>query len=375
MKKILIFHTSIGLGHKTMAENICTELKSAGYEVRLEDIYKVQGGRLVDFGTWLHHIINVYLPFVWSFLYTNRLFTQLSLPFRIRVASKNCQNAKKIIQEYNPDLIITVQAAASAVIAYLKKTGAYAGPFGIGFSDFHLHRYWLYDEADFYLANIEEQKREMVALDIPADKIFVCGMCLKPKMEINASLVKAKLGINPEKKVILLGSGSLGTGIEYGLIKELAAEKKFHAVVFCGKNKKAYQKLLAGISFPNVTILGFYSPMQELYAIADIFITKPGGLSITEALQYRLPMIISYMLPGQEKFNYDYLVEKHLIMPKPKNLILEVRKELETGVFKNSLLRNKNINNILRENCIKGAVNEIFSRKYNNFALSKTGIG
>ena len=42
--------------------------------------------------------------------------------------------------------------------------------------------------------------------------------------------------------------------------------------------------------------------------IADIIITKPGGLTITESLVSKLPIIIINPIPGQEEENAEFLV-------------------------------------------------------------------
>lgn len=115
-KRILILHTSIGLGHKSIAENIGAALASNGYEVRLEDILQVQKGKLVNFGTTLYRIINVHLPWLWSWLYKSTdhgILFHLTLPLRVPLASKHHKKLLQIIQEFKPDLIISAQITAT----------------------------------------------------------------------------------------------------------------------------------------------------------------------------------------------------------------------------------------------------------------------
>lgn len=44
-------------------------------------------------------------------------------------------------------------------------------------------------------------------------------------------------------------------------------------------------------------------------AVADLAITKPGGLTTSECLAVGLPMIVISPIPGQEERNADYLLE------------------------------------------------------------------
>src|SRR6185295_15196539 len=90
-----------------------------------------------------------------------------------------------------------------------------------------------------------------------------------------------------------------------------------------------------------------------LYAVADIFITKPGGLSVAEGLSFRLPILITHWLPGQEQLNIQYLAKQRLIMASPyhhMNLAWTIRTaidELLTGNFRNSLAQNPNLSQII----------------------------
>jgi processive 1,2-diacylglycerol beta-glucosyltransferase len=349
-KKILILHTSIGLGHKFIAENIAYHLSESGCEVRVEDILEVQKGRLVEFSTELHKWINQNAPWIWSFLYhlTNlNLVSKLTLGLRLWVASKNSQKTLQLIENFQPDLVVSVHATASGVVAYLKKKNLYKGKFAIGFSDFHLHKFWLYPNADFYLANIQEQKNEMVKIGYNADKIFVCGITLKPKLDLNNTEIKQRLKILSEEKVILFSSGSLGTGLSQELLKNILNLEKVKIIVVCGKNISELENLNLKFKTEKILFFGFYSPMQELYSIADIFLTKPGGLSVAEALQYNLPIQITHLLAGQEELNYKYLVEKKLVLEKKGDVLETVVKEIQSNEFKKSLTFNLNKQEIL----------------------------
>ena len=81
--------------------------------------------------------------------------------------------------------------------------------------------------------------------------------------------------------------------------------------------------------------------MDELYAIADVFVTKPGGLTTAEALNWNLPIIVTHWLPGQEELNINYLSKKQLILAKPKDLANAVERELKTGELEKSLVNSK----------------------------------
>ncbi len=340
-KKILILYTSIGLGHKYIALNIAYHLEQAGFEIKLEDVLKVQSGVMVNVGEWFHSLINRRFPFVWRWLYFSKAFAKVTMPFRVPLAGKNSENIQRAVKEFQPDMVIATQTSASAPMAYMKQHGMFNGKFVIAFSDYHFHPYWFYEQADFYLVNIEEQKDALLKLGVAAEKIAVCGITLKPSVPVDREAVKQKLGLTG-KDVVLMGSGSLGIGFPESLLLQYAEELKktapnIHLVVTCGKNEtmKNFLDIEIAKRNLNMTALGFYEPMSELFAITNVFLTKPGGLTVAEALRDRVPMLTTHFLPGQEELNYEYLTSRKLMEPIPspmtaQNLVartLEISKQ------------------------------------------------
>jgi processive 1,2-diacylglycerol beta-glucosyltransferase len=326
MSKVLILYNSVGLGHKVIGENIGNALSRVGFEVKLHNILEVQGNWLSKLTTRFHHFVNNYQPYIWRWLYTSPWFTKVSLPLRIKVAAKNYRRTLNIIEQEKPDVIISTHTVSSAVVAFLKQKGLYKGLFGIAFSDYHFHPYWHYEEADFYLVNIEEQKQALVSLGVDAKKVFVCGITLKPKSEIDIHQVKEGLGIGVDPKVILIAAGSLGWGMEDEIFERLSSIENAKLIVVCGQNEKIQIKLSKKLKDVNALVLGFYKPMEELYAISDVFLTKAGGLSVAEGLQWGLPIIVTHCLPGQEELNLRYLQNKGLVEIAKKDIALQVRR-------------------------------------------------
>lgn len=326
-KKILILYTSVGLGHKFIALNLGFHLRKAGFEVLEHDILQVQEGAMVDFGVWLHSLINRRFPFVWRWLYFSNLVNAIGLPLRVPLAKTNSENLLKIVDEFKPDVILSTQTTGSAATASLIEQKKFDGKFVIAFSDFHLHKFWLYDQAGVYIANIPEQKAEMIKLGIPAEKIFVCGITLQPKPEVQELELKQQLGIPAQDKLVVFGSGSLGIGFDEDLLVDYlelltSVQEDLSVVVLCGKNSLLKNKL-DGLKIPKVFPQGFFEKPSRLYQIADCLVTKPGGLTISEALQAKCKILITHTLPGQEEPNYDYLLTRNLVYPFPDPLTSE----------------------------------------------------
>jgi processive 1,2-diacylglycerol beta-glucosyltransferase len=60
-------------------------------------------------------------------------------------------------------------------------------------------------------------------------------------------------------------------------------------------------------------------------ACADVAVTKPGGLTVSECLAVGLPMLLVAPIPGQEERNADYLAEHGVALKAPDMIALEYK--------------------------------------------------
>ena len=56
-------------------------------------------------------------------------------------------------------------------------------------------------------------------------------------------------------------------------------------------------------------VLGFTDQIDELMSVADVVLSKPGGLTTSEVLARGAAMAIINPIPGQESRNSDFLLE------------------------------------------------------------------
>ena len=102
--------------------------------------------------------------------------------------------------------------------------------------------------------------------------------------------------------------GSFGAGNITNTLDELVGiERDFQILVIAGRNKSLKRSLDERIKSYNtdinIKVIGFTNIMNDILTIVDILITKPGGLTTTEALLKEVPMVIPYFIPGQEGEN------------------------------------------------------------------------
>ena len=312
--KVVVLHNSVGGGIRATAENIAEQLELSGkYEVRNFDVEKVESGATVNTIRGLYLTALDHVSSLWGFLYDSKIVLFLTLPLRKVLARFNSGAVLQILREFQPAIVISTSVNASAIMAYLKSKGLYRGKFVTVFSDYHIHQFWLHDEADMFICNIPEQIPVLRQLGYPQDKIRLTGTIIAEKFRMLVSRETAldQLGLLKSMPVVLIG----GAGRARGSTKEvflqlLRSPKAFQVVVICGSNPQLKEELLK-IPAPSqlpVKILGFVSNMEVLMSAARVLVYKTGGPSMAEAVVKKLPIVFVDVRPGHELTNLDYLI-------------------------------------------------------------------
>src|SRR5262249_9558435 len=86
-------------------------------------------------------------------------------------------------------------------------------------------------------------------------------------------------------------------------------DRTFQTIVVTGKNEVLRRDLAAQDRSHPTHVLGYASNMHELMAVADLILTKPGGLTTSEVLAVGKPIFILKPIPRQEAANSDFLLE------------------------------------------------------------------
>ena len=121
-----------------------------------------------------------------------------------------------------------------------------------------------------------------------------------------------ELGIAADKFTVLMMAGGAGVGgLDELALRLLGLPGDLQLVALAGRNAELLKRLQVlaqrhpGRLFP----LGFTTTVERVMTAADLVVTKPGGLSVSECLAKRKPMLLVSPIPGQEERNADYLLE------------------------------------------------------------------
>jgi len=340
--RVLIATVTAGGGHLAAA----AALDEAWRTLRPRDI--VERVDLVKFFSKVHKAIHrggydklvEHAPELWGML-----FKQTDSPTRARGLARwrrlfttpSRHRFVRYIYHFKPDVVLCTHYLPFETLGRLRAKGARlsraaagadlvesaahraalrgnsASPFVVSIvTDFEAHALWMDAVVDLYCVAAEPTKARLLARGASVENIAVTGIPVAAKFSarIEPMAVRKQYGLRDDLPVLLVLSGGFGMGpVEAALIELDKVSRPFQSIVVAGRNEELRRTLAAHDRKHPTHVLGFTTNMHELMAVADLIITKPGGLTTSEALAMGRPLLILDPIPGQEAANSDFLLE------------------------------------------------------------------
>ena len=334
---ILITSVSAGAGHVRASEAIKAALESVDSNVRIPTIdclrYTPITFRKLYAGSYMSMMRRA--PFLWGFLYSKsdrQSPDGSAAKFRRFVQKINTRAMIRYIRDEAPDHILCTHFLPAEVLSKLKARHAFHASLSTVVTDYDLHTFWVHENTDRYYVANDEVKWILQQKGIPADRILVTGIPVHPLFAEtgNGAGLISRLSLDPAVLTVLVTSGGYGVGpIEDGIKAIMGAAKPLQVLVVAGRNKRLERRLSKLRPPDGVKLIsfGYVDNMHELMDMADIAVTKAGGLTSAECLAKGLPMLIVSAIPGQEERNSDFLLEAGaaLRVRSPESLAYKLR--------------------------------------------------
>lgn len=317
--RILIATVTAGGGHNAAA----AALEEAWCALRPDDT--VERVDLLRFFSSVHKKLYAdgyvkiveHAPDIWGMLFSKIDDPKLVRRFNkwVRAFPSASRNKfKKYLETFKPDAVLCTHFLPHELLGLLRKKGKAPQPFVTTVvTDFEAHALWMDSCVDLYCVAADETRARLVARGVPPESIVVTGIPISAKFssKIDPKAVRKAYGLRDDLPVMLVLGGGFGMGPVAEIMAELdKATGHFQTVVVAGRNEKLRRKLAAREHKHPTHVLGFSPNMHELMAIAELIITKPGGLTTSEALAMGKPLFILNPIPGQEAANSDFLLER-----------------------------------------------------------------
>ena len=236
--------------------------------------------------------------------------------FRTWVSRFTAANLRGLIDDLQPSVVVCTHAFPCGVMAAYKRTFDPALPVVGIVTDFVVHPFWIYRNVDAYAVATPEMRAALVARGVAAERIVVSGIPVDrrfaaPRLEKDA--LRRALDLPLDRKVVLMMGGGLGIGPIELMMRALGeVAVPLAGAIIVGRNENLERRVLGAAErtdYP-LRVHGFVDNVFDYMYASDVLLSKPGGLTTSEALAADLPMILVRPLPGQEERNTRYLVSR-----------------------------------------------------------------
>ena len=323
--RVLFLTVSTGHGHTSSARAIEKYLSSKGTETFFLDVYGYISPRLCKAISKLYLFAAGKTPRFYGKQYDHADMGKSGWMELVEELNHIIKNKfVKYITDNKIDVVIASHLFAAQILTMIKDQTD-VKTLGI-VTDYTLHPKWENTQLDYYVLADKSliplarrkglPKETLLPLGIPVDmKFSVC----RDKNE-----AKKELGFETDKPLVFVMMGSMGYGNIFSVIKQIdKTDVDVNVAVCCGNNKRAKSLVDRSAHKKNFTTYGFISNVDRLMDAADCIITKPGGLSVTESLSKKLPMIFVDPIPGQEYRNVEFLVNNGVGLYTTKSFTVE----------------------------------------------------
>lgn len=313
--RIAMLSCNTGEGHNSTAKAICEVLKSRGVEYQIIDALSFLSPRFSKFVCNWHVRLYKYTPKLWDVGYRvceniNQHMDDRSMAALLSLGKDKLQT---FLEQGHFDGIICPHVFSALMVTELRKLNRCSLPCYFVSTDYSCMPYLDQCDMDGVFIPTRELTEEFVQCGVPADKLIPSGIPVRQEFyhRGDREAARAALGLTEYDLVAIVMCGSMGVGpiqkIATGLPDRLPDNSLL--VVMCAKNKK----LLAAmekIQDPRIRALGYCNQVPEYMDAADLMISKPGGLSSTEAANKRLPMVLHNSVGGVENPNFRLFLER-----------------------------------------------------------------
>ena len=319
-QRILVLSAAVGAGHLRAAQAVELALRQLAPDshVRNVDVLtltnagfrKLYGEAYLDLVNKAPHA----LGYFYDLLDRPRRANSTRDRLRRAVQSLNLSKLNDLLTCDVWDAVVNTHFLPAEILANLKAKEHCNTPQMTVTTDFETHRLWVNQPCERFTTATDEGKLYLEHWGVPADTIDVTGIPIHPvfaQSKPRDELLE-KHGLHGDRPIVLQLAGGFGVGpIERIYNGLLSIERPIELIAVAGKNAAVRHKL-EEVSVPErhaARAIGFTTEIDELMAVADLVVSKPGGLTTSETLARGAAMAIVNPIPGQESRNSDFLLE------------------------------------------------------------------
>jgi processive 1,2-diacylglycerol beta-glucosyltransferase len=316
--RVLFLSAAVGVGHTSAARAVQAALRESdpAVETQTVDSYKYAASifsKVVADG-YIGMVKTV--PQLYSYIY-DRAERATHVPaFRRAVSRYTATNLRRLVERTQPDLVVCTHAFPCGVMSeYKRQYGPDLPVVGV-VTDFVVHPFWIYTNVDAYAVATPQMRAALVARGVPPERVLLSGIPVDPRFgrpRLPRARLRAELDLPADRRIVLIMGGGVGIGPLDKMMRALGRiDEPLAAAVIVGRNRALERRIVAAAeqtAYP-LRVFGFVDNVFDYMHASDVLLTKPGGLTSSEALSAQIPMVLVKPLPGQEERNTRYLVSR-----------------------------------------------------------------
>lgn len=313
-KKTLIISMVAGFGHLKAGEALLDYAKESLPQLdvlhvdisqidpafkRYAKIYDFFAKKFPWFWGLMYRTLNIRI--ISSFVKHTNIFSYIMSP-----------HVARYIKKTNPGSILFTNVVPLPLFTFAFRRKFPRIKIGIVVTDYHGHAYYHFASIDYYFVGNQTVAEDLIRAGVDSDKIFITGIPVSPAFFVKQDVVelKKKYGLKNNLPVALLVASFKTSERELvSLIAKMYARyPEVNLIVLVNNNQAFYQAIEK--SFPgkeNLFLVKWTDTMAEYMKIADVVIAKAGGLTTSECMTLRKPMIMFRPTPGQEEYNAEFI--------------------------------------------------------------------
>lgn len=308
MTDVLILTASFGMGHKSVSKALKEQIEEEYKNVRdvrvdIADVLEIINPKVKDFSSKAYSELTETHPSVYNKLYDIKANNKNNIIDNV-ISNLLYKRFYEYLKIERPKLIISTFPLCSGIVAKVKEEYKYNVNLITVITDVVDSWEWIYEGTDIYLVATDEIKDRLIAKGLDEKKILVTGIPVKKEF-MNKKVFPVR-----EKNTILIVLSGIDH-ISKDLLDRLNECNGYKIKIVTGRNEKLYRKL-SDLQYSNIEIYGFVNNLNEMMDEAVYIVTKPGGVTIFEAINEELPLIVLNSNIGQEKGNIEFIKENKI---------------------------------------------------------------
>jgi len=314
--RVLILSCNTGGGHNACADAIQEAMVQNGHFCQTADALRFVSDKLSKFLGWGHTTMYRRVPklFCRGYSFAEKHPAVLSEDAAAyKLLTDGTKRLHDHIQSGNFDAVICPHVFSGLLLRQTLKEYPMKLMTAFVATDYTCSPGTGVSELDLYFIPDDSLWDEYVHQLIPASRVITSGIPVRKAFytKTDQDCAKRSLKIDPAHTHLLMMCGSMGCGPMEKLVKLLSERMTdtMELSVICGTNEKLKKELQEHYApCPNIHIHGFVQDVGVMMDSADLYLTKPGGLSSTEAAVKKLPMVLIDAVAGCEAYNRDFFV-------------------------------------------------------------------